>query len=78
MKQWNVGQVVYTHMGNGPFETLSEDGVEVFYIGKEPLALFEIVRKMEEGAFVKVDTGNAETYLDPGTDTGSCACGCHS
>ena len=78
LKKWNVESVVYSHMGNGPFSALEEDGVAIYYIGKEPMPLFEIVNKLNEGAFVKVDAGNADTYLDPGTNTGSCACGCNS
>jgi predicted Fe-Mo cluster-binding NifX family protein len=78
LKEWNVGSVVYSHMGNGPFGALEEDGVDIYYIGKEPMALFEIIEKFNEGAFVKVDAANADTYLDPGTNTGSCQCGCHN
>ena len=76
LKEWNVEKVVYSYMGDGPFKVLSDEGIEVFYIGKEPMALLEIVRNMETGAFVQVDADNATSYLDPGTATGSCACGC--
>ena len=65
-------------MGNGPFTALSEDGLDIYYIGKEPMPLFEIIKKLEANAFVKVDQGNAQSYLDPGTETGECRCGCDS
>ena len=78
MKAWEVDKVVYSFMGDGPFNALSGDGIEVFYLGKEPMALLDIVEKLETGSLVKVDTSNASAYLDPGTDSGSCACGCHS
>ena len=74
LKKWNVDSVVYTHMGEGPFKVLCEDGIEIYCIGKEPLPLFEIVKKLEEDAFVKVDETNAKTYLDPGNHAGECTC----
>ncbi len=76
LKTWGVESVVYSHMGDGPFGALDEDGVDIYFIGKEPLGLFEIIEKMEHDAFVKVDKSNAKEYLDPGTNTGSCECGC--
>ncbi|MDX1296167.1 MAG: NifB/NifX family molybdenum-iron cluster-binding protein [Sulfurimonadaceae bacterium] len=77
LKTWGVESVVYSHMGKGPFGALSDDGVEIYYIGKDSLPLFDIIKKMEAGAFIKVDEENAEDYLDPGTNTGSCECGCN-
>lgn len=74
LKKWNVKSVAYSYMGKGPFATLQEDGVEIYYIGKEPMPLPDIIREMKKGTFVKVDKSNASTYLDPGTATGVCAC----
>ena len=33
-------------------------------------------KKIEEKSFVKVESSNASTYLDPGTATENCECGC--
>lgn len=74
LKTWNVQSVVYSHMGKGVFNAL--DGIDVYYLGKEPLPLFEIVTALKADGFVKVVAENAETYLDPGTNTGACKCGC--
>lgn len=76
LKQHNVSSVVYSYMGDGPFQTLSQDAIDVYYIGKEPLSIQEIVNKMQKDSFIKVDTSNAATYLDSGTQSGSCKCGC--
>ena len=76
LKKWNVESVVYSYMGNGPFGALSEDGIDIYYIGKEPMPLFQIIDSLQQEAFVKVDESNAKTYLDPGTPSGDCSCGC--
>ncbi len=74
LKKWNVKSVAYSYMGNGPFTTLQEDGVEIYYIGKEPMLLSDIIQDLRKGSFVKVDQHNAVNYLDSGTATGQCAC----
>lgn len=74
LKRWNVTSVAYSFMGNGPFKALQEDGIEMYYIGKEPMLLSDIIREMRLGAFIKVDQDNAVNYLDPGTATGRCVC----
>ncbi len=76
LEKEKVKSVVYSYMGDGPFKTLQQDGIDVYYIGKEPMALEEIVKEMQKNSFIKVDTTNASTYLDPGTNTGNCECGC--
>lgn len=76
LAELSVDTVVYTHLGNGPFGVFEKEGINVYYIGKEPLALTEIVKGVDAGSFVKVDGSNADTYLDPGTATGNCGCGC--
>ncbi len=76
LKKWEVENVVYSFLGDGPFNAMQRDGIAVYYIGSEPMPLFEIVEQFNQGAFVKVDASNAETYLDPGTPSGSCQCGC--
>jgi predicted Fe-Mo cluster-binding NifX family protein len=76
LKRWGVKRVVYTYLGDGPFGALRDDGVGIYYIGKTPMALSDIVDQMEAGAFVEVTDSNADAYLDPGTNTGTCECGC--
>ena len=76
LKKWGVTDVVYSYMGKGPFTALEKDGLNIYYIGKEPIPLFRIIKKLEAGTFVKVDADNAASYLDPGTETGECRCGC--
>jgi len=72
----SVQTVVYSYMGNGPFGILNREGMGVYYVGKEPLELASIIEGLEASSFIKVDAGNADTYLDPGTATGTCGCGC--
>jgi len=71
-----VKSVVYSFMGDGPFGILAREGVDVYYLGKEPLGLMSIIEGLETSNFVKVDVNNAKTYLDPGTASGTCGCGC--
>ena len=78
LKKWDVERVVYSYMGDGPFGVLSKEGVDVYYIGKEPMPLFEIVEGVKGERFVKVEEANAASYLDSGTATGMCGCGCNS
>jgi predicted Fe-Mo cluster-binding NifX family protein len=72
----SVTSVVYSYMGDGPFGVLEREGIDVYYLGKEPMALSSIIDGIGTDNFVKVDGGNAVTYLDPGTASGSCGCGC--
>jgi len=76
LKQNGATKTVYSYMGDGPFKELNSNGVEVFYIGKEPMGLSEIVNDIKEKKFIQVNTSNASTYLDPGTATQNCNCGC--
>ncbi len=76
LKELNVNAVTYSYMGNGPFGALDKAGIDIFYIGKEPLSLGTIIEGIDTNNFVKVVRENAETYLDPGTATGNCQCGC--
>lgn len=76
LKSHGVEEVVYSYMGDGPFSELDKDGVDIYYLGKEPVALFKIVEELDKGNYVKVDKSNAQTYLDPGTASENCECGC--
>ncbi len=71
-----VKTVLYTHLGEGVFNALDKASIDVYYLGKEPIAIAKIVNDLESGAYTKVDASNAKTYLDPGTATGECRCGC--
>ena len=76
LSELSVKKVVYSFMGNGPFGILEREGIGVYYLGKEPLGLAAVIEGLEVNNFVKVDANNAETYLDPGTASGTCGCGC--
>jgi predicted Fe-Mo cluster-binding NifX family protein len=76
LKTSGATSTVYSYMGDGPFKELNKNGVEIFYIGKEPLALTDIVQNINTEQFIKVNADNASTYLDPGTTTENCECGC--
>lgn len=76
LRSWGVNSVVYSFLGDGPFNTMYKDGIDIFYIGKEPIGLAEIINGLNENAYVKVDTANSANYLDPGTASGSCECEC--
>jgi len=76
LNKWGVDSVVYSYMGDGPFNALVEDNIDVYYIGSEPLALDEIVNGVAKNSFMHVTKENASTYLDPGTSSGDCSCGC--
>ncbi len=76
LAELSVKSVVYSYLGNGPFGVMMQEGIDVFYIGKEALGLGTIIEGLETSNFVKVDADNAKTYLDPGTASGNCGCGC--
>ncbi len=76
LNSWGVKSVVYSYLGDGPFKTMEKEGMDIYYIGKEPIGLTEILKGLIDNAFTKVDSSNAQTYLDPGTNSGSCECRC--
>ena len=76
LKSKGVQSVVYTYLGEGLYNALNDGGIDVYYLGKEPICVSNIVDTLNEGGFVKVEPSNAKTYLDPGTSTGECRCGC--
>jgi predicted Fe-Mo cluster-binding NifX family protein len=67
---------VYGFLGDGPFHVMVRGGMEVFWLGKEPLPLEEAISASLSEKLVKVTMDNASTYLDPGTHAGACECGC--
>jgi len=76
LKEYEVTQTYYSYMGNGPFTSLQKNSIEVYYLGKESLDLDEIISSYDEDIFIKVTKDNAKSYLDSGTQTGDCQCGC--
>lgn len=76
LKKKGITSVVYTYLGEGLYKALNNDGIEVYYLGNESLPITGIIDTLDEGGFVKVEPANAKTYLNPGTDTGDCRCGC--
>jgi predicted Fe-Mo cluster-binding NifX family protein len=76
LSKWDVTQVIYSFMGDGPFSSLIKDKIDVYYIGSEPMALAEIIKGLEKGSFIHVTQENASSYLDGGTASGDCSCGC--
>jgi predicted Fe-Mo cluster-binding NifX family protein len=76
LKAWDVKRVVYSFLGDGPFNTMIDSGIDVYHIGKERLPLSGIVKGLKENLFTRVEPSNASKYLDPGTPSGDCRCGC--
>jgi len=76
LKSWDVEKVVYSYLGDGPFNTMINNGMDVYHVGKSSMSLYDIVNGLNENKFVQVDNTNASDYLDPGTNSGSCECGC--
>lgn len=76
LQVWKVDKVVYSFLGDGPFNIMEKGGMDIYYIGKESLGVSEIVQGIEDNIYTKVDISNAAAYLDPGTTSGSCECGC--
>ena len=67
---WGVKNVVYSYLGDGPFKSMEKEGINIYYIGKEPMELSKIVDGLDKQSFTKVDAENASTFLDPGTNSG--------
>lgn len=76
LKSWNIKKVVYSFLGDGPFKSMIGNGISVYHIGKEGMALEDVVDGLNQERFVQVHSLNASEYLDPGTLTGDCQCGC--
>lgn len=76
LKELGTTSTVYSYMGDGPFKELNKNGIDIFYLGKEPIEISNIVKNLQNNSFTKVDISNATTYLDPGTATENCECGC--
>lgn len=67
---------LYGFLGDGPFHVMVRGGMEVYWLGKEPMSLDAAINTALEGSLVRVTPDNSATYLDPGTAAGACECGC--
>lgn len=67
---------VYGFLGDGPFNTMMDAGMSVYWLGKETLPLENAIHYAISESLVKVTPENADIYLDPGTSVGACECGC--
>ena len=76
LKEQGVKSVLYTHLGEGLFNALHKDNINVYYLGKESISVTKIIENYFEDGFVKVEPENAKELLDPGTSSDNCQCGC--
>ncbi len=67
---------LYGFLGDGPFHVMVRGGMEVYWLGKEPMALSRAIDSALSESLVRVTPENADQYLDPGTAAGACECGC--
>ena len=67
---------IYIHLGQGPFKTVHEGGMKVFYLGKNEMPLSQAVALYNGGKLPEVTMENMKELLDPGTPQGECQCGC--
>jgi predicted Fe-Mo cluster-binding NifX family protein len=67
---------VYGFLGDGPFHVMIRGGMEVYWLGKEPMPLNQAIEETLTQSLIKVTPENASEYLDPGTVAGACECGC--
>lgn len=71
----NVTKTIYIHLGKGPFNKMIEGGIEVYYLGKEPMNITKAIELLKEKKLTQVTKENADELLDPG-QVGGCSCGC--
>ncbi len=67
---------VYGFLGDGPFHVMIRGGMEVYWLGKEEMALNDAIDAALSETLIRVTADNAAQYLDPGTAAGACECGC--
>jgi predicted Fe-Mo cluster-binding NifX family protein len=67
---------VYGFLGDGPFHVMVREGMSVYWLGKEAIALKQAIDLSLSHSLVRVTPENADQYLDPGTNAGGCECGC--
>lgn len=67
---------VYGFLGDGPFHVMVRGGMNVYWLGKEAMALSQAIDAALSETLTHVTVENAKEYLDPGTAAGACECGC--
>ncbi|WP_294917945.1 NifB/NifX family molybdenum-iron cluster-binding protein [Sulfuricurvum sp. PD_MW2] len=74
--QLGATSALYGYLGDGPFYVMVREGMRVYWLGKEPMPLEQAITIALEGNLIQVTPDNASAYLDPGTSSGECECGC--
>jgi predicted Fe-Mo cluster-binding NifX family protein len=64
LKKEGVDTVVFSHMNENLYKALDESDINVYYIGKESLKVYEILDGLKEEQFLKVEADEAKKYLD--------------
>ncbi len=67
---------LYGFLGDGPFHVMVRGGMEVYWLGKEPMPLSKAIDSALTASLIRVTPENADQYLDPGSAAGACECGC--
>lgn len=67
---------LYGFLGDGPFHLMVREGMEVYWLGKETMPLDKAIDTALSQTLIRVTPENAKEFLDPGTATGACECGC--
>jgi predicted Fe-Mo cluster-binding NifX family protein len=61
---------IYIHLGEGIFNYLIDQDINVFYLGKEELALKDAIKLFKEKRLTRVTKYNAKQHLS----SGNCTC----
>ena len=64
---------IFYHMGEGVYDTLTKNGIEIFTANKRSLSIDEIYINSLQGNYIKLNDSNYTVLLDSGTT----ACNCH-
>lgn len=71
-----VTSALYGFLGDAPFHVMVREGIQVYWLGKEPMELNNAIDCALSEQLIRVTPENASAYLDPGTAAGACECGC--
>jgi len=63
-------QTLYIHLGEGIFNRLIEEDINIFYIGSDEIPLKEAIKLFNEKRLTRVTQYNAKKYLS----SGNCTC----
>ena len=74
VKDMGAKSTIFYHMGEGVFNHLNENKIEVYSAAKVFLTIEEIYRKFLTNSCKLITTSNADTFLDSGTSSCSCEC----